>query len=235
MGEYHKTLSLLTSDLGLITATSFGAYKMQSRLRMASEPFAYSRISLYTNPVKKTYTVTEMEIRDYFDGVRGELSRLAAASLWAEVVVKSYGAGETSGSLFVLFIGSMRLLDSCAPRREPYITVQFLQRFLVISGFAPDTTACDRCGARFNDGSSASYEPCSNAFLCRLCATTASLPLSAGALRYLHATESLPLDRAVEIGLDDGSLEALREYLLQAIQGILQDTLKSIRCMEAVT
>ncbi len=35
-GEFHKNLTLLTSDLGLINATAYGAYKMHSRLRMGS-------------------------------------------------------------------------------------------------------------------------------------------------------------------------------------------------------
>ena len=34
-GEFHKGLTLLTSDLGLVSATAYGAYKMQSRLRYA--------------------------------------------------------------------------------------------------------------------------------------------------------------------------------------------------------
>ena len=38
-GEFHKSLSLLTTDLGLINAIAYGAYKMNSGLRMGSEPF----------------------------------------------------------------------------------------------------------------------------------------------------------------------------------------------------
>ena len=42
LGEFHKSLTLLTSDLGLISATAYGAYKMHSHLRVGSEPFTWS-------------------------------------------------------------------------------------------------------------------------------------------------------------------------------------------------
>jgi len=59
LGEFHKSLTLLTSDLGLITATAYGAYKMHSHLRVGSEPFTWSSTVLYHNPVKKSYKVTD--------------------------------------------------------------------------------------------------------------------------------------------------------------------------------
>ena len=117
IGEFHKSLSLLTSDLGLITAMAYGAYKPQSRLRLGSEPFTWSAVHLYHNPVRKSYKITDIEIHASFEGLQQDLSRLAAASLWAEVIQKSFGAGEMSGGLFGLFQESLGLLERADPRR----------------------------------------------------------------------------------------------------------------------
>src|SRR5271157_1433784 len=159
LGEFHKSLTLLTSDLGLISAAAYGAYKMHSHLRVGSEPFTWSTTVLYHNPVKKSYKVTDLDIQESFPGLQSDLSRLAAASLWAEVVQKSFGAGEMTGVLFKLFLDCLRLLDAPDLVREPYVTIQFLWRFLSLAGYQPETRACERCGAALGDTQPAYYSP----------------------------------------------------------------------------
>jgi DNA repair protein RecO (recombination protein O) len=229
MGEFHKSLTLLTSDLGLIYAVAFGAYKMQSRLRMGSEPFTSSKVGLYFNPVKKTYKITDLDVGESFERLRADLGRLSAASLWAEVVSKSFGAGETTDTLFGLFLGCLRLLDSSEPGQEPFVTAQFLWRFLSLCGYQPDTSICEKCGARFPRDSTCFYEPSSNAFLCGGCRFSSSILLTAGALRYLEATSALPLETAFAVGLDSDSRFTLQEFLLHAVRAVIEGDLKSSR------
>jgi DNA repair protein RecO (recombination protein O) len=227
-GEFHKSLSLLTSDLGLISATAYGAYKMHSRLRMGSEPFTWSRTLLYHNPVKHSYKVTDMEIRGSFSGLQADLSRVAAASLWAEVVQKSYGAGETSDMLFHLFRESLALLESADARREPYVTLQFLWRFLSLAGYQPDLASCDNCGTPIGDTQPVHYSGRANAVLCADCGSQLGNPLPAGALRYLEATQALALDRAVDVQLEPAGLRALRGALPRMVQSVLEGELASL-------
>ena len=229
LGELHKSLSLLTADLGLISATAYGACRMNSRLRMGSEPFTWSLARLYHNPVKHAYKVTDLEIRDSFEGLQQEVSRLAAASLWAEVVQKSYGAGEFSGSLFRLFVEALRLLSKSGPRQEPYVTVQFLWRFLSMAGYQPDTGVCDRCGASLSAARAVVYVPSGHTFLCAACGAGQGTTIPAGCLRYLEASQALPISSAVDIALEDASLAALRSALPRIVQSVLEGELVSLR------
>jgi DNA repair protein RecO (recombination protein O) len=222
MGEYHKHLLLLTADNGLISATAFGAYKMQSRLRMGSEPFTHSRVSLYFNPVKKSYKVTELDVIDGFERLQGDFSRISAASLWAEVVRKSFGAGETSDVLFSLFLGCLLRMESADPSEVTYVTSQFLWRFLSLSGYQPDAGVCERCGKRIDASGKAFYEPSVNGFLCGSCAGFSSLPVLPGVLRYLEATAPLPLEEAVAVRLDTASMRGLEELQFRAIRAVLE-------------
>jgi DNA repair protein RecO (recombination protein O) len=233
LGEFHKSLTLLTSDIGLISATAYGAYKMHSHLRMGSEPFTWSRTLLYHDPVKKSYKVTDLDIRESFPGLQSDLSRLAAASLWAEIVQKSYGAGEFSGMLFRLFLGCLRLLDAQDVLREPYVTIQFLWRFLDLAGYQPATGACDRCGAAPGDGRPAYYSASSNAILCQSCRGPLDDILPAGSLRYLDASQALSLEKSIDIRLEPAGLRALRETLLRMVQTVLEGELASLRWVGA--
>jgi DNA repair protein RecO (recombination protein O) len=228
IGEIHKSLCLLTADLGLITATAYGAYKPQSRLRLGSEPFTWSAVHLYHNPVRKSYKVTDIEIHSSFEGLQGDLSRLAAASLWAEVIQKSFGAGEMTGGLFGLFQESLGLLEHADTAVECYVTMQFLWRFLSLAGYQPAIDACDSCGAALGERGPAWYAPRSHGLLCAACGAHTGLPLPQGALRYLGATQEMPLARASAVSMEEGSRAALRDTLLGMVQSVLEGPLASI-------
>jgi DNA repair protein RecO (recombination protein O) len=228
-GEFHKSLTLLTSDLGLIAATAYGAYKMQSRLRLGSEPFTWSLIHLYHNPVKKSYKVTDMEVQSDYRGLQSDLSRFASASMWAEIIQRSFGAGETSGGLFGLFRDCLTLLERGNEHDAPYVTIQFLWRFLSLSGYQPDIETCERCGERLEEGRAAYYAASSNAILCPACGGAFGDPIPAGALRYLGVSQHLPLKQAVEVRMEPEGLRALRETLPLMMQSVLESELTSLR------
>ena len=228
LGEFHKSLILLTSDLGLISATAYGAYKMHSALRLGSEPFTASRALLYHNPVKNTYKVMELEIVESFSGLQADLSRITAASLWAEVVQKSYGAGETSDTLFQLLVEGLRMLQDGDARLEPYLTIQFLWRFLTLAGYLPDLERCDRCSIRFEPSARAFYVPSLTAVMCEPCGGDRGFLLPAGGLRYLLASRESSFRDASQIRLEAASLRALRDVLPRMVQGILEGELKSL-------
>ena len=133
---------------------------------------------LYHNPVKKSYKVTELEIHASFEGLQADLARLAAASLWAEIVQKSFGAGEMSGGLFGLFRDSLALLEHADPARG---TVRHdavpLAVPLAWPGTSPTSHACDSCGAALGERGPPGTYPRSHALLCAACGAHAGLPL----------------------------------------------------------
>jgi DNA repair protein RecO (recombination protein O) len=233
IGEFHKSLSLLTADLGLISAMAYGAYKPQSRLRLGSEPFTWSTTHLYHNPVKRSYKVMELDIRASFEGLQADLARLAAASLWAEVVQKSFGAGELTGGLFCLFRDSLLLLENADPGLESCVTIQFLWRFLSLAGYQPEIRACDSCGAALGERGPAWYAPRSHALLCAACSSHQGMPLPQGALRYLGVTQEMPLGTAVAVSIDGSFRAALRNTLLGMVQSVLEGSLASIPWVRA--
>jgi DNA repair protein RecO (recombination protein O) len=242
-GEFHKSLALLTADMGLINATAYGAYKMHSSLRLGSEPFTWSRVQLYHDPVRKSYKVTDLDIHASFEGLQRDFSKIAAASLWAEVARKSYGAGEVSGRLFRLFLESLQALDAAEARQEPYVTAQFLWRFLDLAGYQPATDHCDRCGAPLRGATPggamaggmhpAAHHAPSNALLCTACGTSSDLAVPPGVLRYLDATAALPLAQALDVSLEAESLRVMRDLLPRMVQSVMEGELASLRWVGA--
>jgi DNA repair protein RecO (recombination protein O) len=225
-GECHKLLTFLTPERGLLRATAFGAYKGRSRLGMASEPFVHSTVHLYHNPVRDTFKVVEMEVRDGFDGLRGDLGKFYAASLWAEICLKSLAVGETTPDLFQLLLECLRTLEKNSD--EGYLSLQFLWRFLGLAGYQPGLSHCERCGRPLEEGAVETWSPNGMGLVCGRCRDAGSLAAPAGCRRYLAASQGLPLAAAAAIRMEKESFAALRRLLLSAVEGVLESGLKSL-------
>jgi DNA repair protein RecO len=225
VGEIHKALTLLTPARGLLSVMAYGALKFGSRLATASEPFHLLKAYLYHDPVNDQYKLTDVESLQAHDELRRSVAKFYTASLWAETCLRSYGGGQESSSLFDLLAGSLGLLDRLPAGREPALSLQFLARFLIVSGHRLDLEQCGRCGLGF--------EPLGTVFVTRKNAGVRLPPgrggvsLPPGARRYLAATLE-PLAQASAVGLEQASPPAAALYLL--VQSSLEAPLKTLDC-----
>jgi len=229
-GECHKVLTFLTPDRGLLKTMAFGAYKGRSRLGMASEPFVHSYVCLYHNPVKDTYKAVEMEVRDGFDGIRADLGRFYAASLWAEVCLKSLAAGETTSDLFRLLLESLRALEDSPD--GTYLSLQFLWRFLGLAGYQPDLTRCERCGHPLEDAAVEHWSADGRGISCARCREPGAVAVPAGCRRYLAASQALSMAEAARIRMEREACAALQRRLHAAVQGALESSLRTLETTE---
>jgi DNA repair protein RecO (recombination protein O) len=229
VGEIHKSLTLFSRRRGLINAMAHGAFKIKSRLRMTSEPFHVVRAYLYHDPVRDQYKITDMESLVPLEGIRESVQRFYAASLWAEVVIRSYGGGENFPLLYDLLVGALRLLDRAPDRLVPLLSCQVLLRFLDLLGQKPDVEHCGLCAAELDIRSGAYLSREEQVLICARCALPTALHLPAGALRYLQSTLGMPLAAAVRVGLEERSLRALKETAYFLVQATLETNLNSIQ------
>jgi DNA repair protein RecO (recombination protein O) len=223
-GEIHKSVTLFTAGEGLVTAIAHGAKKMASRLRSTTEVFCLSRVYLYHDPVKRSTKITDMEGLSLFHGIRGSLSRYYAASLWAEVILKSFGGGDSAGALFALLQESLMLCEDASPEVTGRLTLQFLWRTLALTGNASDPRRCGRCGRDMGPDEPVSAGGPDAPLVCAACsrALGSARALPAGALRYLQQTVAQPLSAAAAVAVDPAVGEALREALLGLVQDVLE-------------
>ncbi len=229
VSEMHKGLTLLTPRRGLVQALAYGAYKIRSRFRSASEPYNHLKVYLYHDPVKDQYKITDMEVLDLFDGLRGDLPKFYAASLWAEAALKSYGAGEDSPELYGLLLGALRQLDRAAAEEVGAVSVQFLWRFMHLLGLMPDFGDCSRCGREIGDDEAVYFPSGDPAAVCLRCDPGHSQVLPPRARRYLEKTLEMPFDPAVRVRVTPETLGALKQVSYRLVQDLLETSLNTIR------
>ncbi len=232
VGEMHKGVMLLTPDNGIISAIAHGAKKIKNRFRSSTEQFCISKYYLYYNPVKKDYKITDIEPYKSFDKIRKSLSKFYTASLWVEIILRSFGGGENNSSVFNLLYESLNIIDNIPEEKVPYVSIQFIWRFIYLSGHNPALDTCADCGKTLVNNEPMFLPYNANMFYCAGCSKESGLILSPGSRMYLLNTITKTLNTAVKITLDNESISGLKEILYALIQRILETELNSIKCSE---
>ena len=234
-GEYHKQLELLSPETGVVKAAAFGACKGKSRLVSVSDPYSHVRLHLYRNPLRDLVKITDIEVLHNYEGLRSDLTRSYAAALLAELTLVSYaGGGPDYRYPFGLLKRSLMHLEGAGEELVERIVFQYLLRFLMHAGFIHAPAECGHCGRPHAEGVGLFLDSREAEFLCGECADSDATPLSAGLRRYIEGAQTLPLSRALEIGLDRKLTSALIRLLRQLLAATLPNPLRSFETCFAV-
>ena len=230
IGELHKSLSCLTRSHGIIDAIAYGAGKGKSKLSGLVDPFSLLHLYLYYDPVKDSYKISDIEQKMIFPEIRLELSKFYIASFWAELILKSYSGGGESGQVYPLLAESLFYLNISDKERQNLILIQFIWRYMGISGFQSDIKYCGKCDRFLLDNDKVFFDERENEIVCSSCRTSIDmLQFSSGGLNYLRYTTDMNIKKSMKIGLDKKSSELLKRILLLMVQGIVEHPLNTLK------
>ncbi len=230
VGEHHRGLSMLVKGEGLLRPLAFGARGKRSGLRASAVPYNSGMADLHFDGAKNQWRLVSFDTHDTHDGFREDLDRFYTATTWAEILLKTHGAGGDSAALFDLADSAFSLLSDAAPVEGGRLNLGFLWNFLAIEGVQPDPEHCGRCGRVLVLGSvdgPACFLP--NGLLTGPECSESRWPmLPDGARRWLTAISGKPLEDAVKIGLAAAAVKAAENWLLTIIQTLLERPLRSV-------
>lgn len=204
-GEYHKYLTVLSRELGLLQCTAYGAYKSKSKMVSSTDPYRHGRVSLYHNPVKNQYKVVDIEILDGYDAVRDDIRKIMAAGYCTEVVRKTY-AGGNAETAFPLVHDFLHHLDMCSTNDVDYILLQFLARYLFDLGMFTTGVECSYCGRLLERTDDSYWTGTSGDFVCSSCNHPGDVHILPGTRVYLTQSVNLPFVKGVRIKVDNDTL-----------------------------
>jgi DNA repair protein RecO (recombination protein O) len=220
IGEIHKGVTLLSENLGLIQAMAHGAYSERGSLKGVTDPFCLGRFYLYHDPVNSRWKITDVDVESFFGGIRENIRKVYAFSLWAETIMKSYGGDHER--IYSLLACCLKALDSAPDNGVVHLVVQFIWRYLGIAGLRPGLEGCTECGAEL--GQSAYFAVGQAGFLCRRCAPFSAELVKPGILSYLAHTEALDIPASLRIGLEADSLYAMKLILFRLLETLTGDS-----------
>lgn len=226
-GEIHKRLVMLTATLGIIEAVAYGAFKGKNRLSGSTDLFSLFKAYLYFEPVKKNYKLSDIEPIASYDGIRRDVKRFYIASLWAEIIHKTYAGGDEHARIFPLVSTGFEYLETADTMASDLICTQFLNRFLEVIGYPPLASECERCG-RMLGNDVESFVGRHGTVTCNDCAFPESAVVTPGAKRYLASSKKRDFARAVSISLETGSLNGIKEALLRIVRAVVERPLYTL-------
>jgi hypothetical protein len=118
-GTVDRTLRILSEDLGVIDVRNYGARKANKAVK--AEVSTEGTFYLYVNPVKHSYTLTDIAIRSMHETLRQDLSTTYTALFFSEFILKTNG-GDWGGDVPVALPGAWSAGGSCrqqGPMRDP--------------------------------------------------------------------------------------------------------------------
>lgn len=168
-GENDKILTLLTAELGKISAGIKGVKKAGAKLKFAAQPFCFAEYVLSRRGER--YTVTQASETESFYDLRTDINKFYAASAVCEAADRlSYGGAEDGASMFGLCV---RALSDICNGEESRALIKFLLSALSSSGYTVGLENCSECGAPLTSADKMRFDMNTGAFTCWDCGTGA--------------------------------------------------------------
>ncbi len=189
--EMHKNLTLFLPEMGIVKAIAHGALKPKSRYGGRCELFSLVLVDLYFSPVKNQYSVREIEVVEYFTGIREVSNRYLLAGCWADLMVQTEALNEPA-KMFKLMLQALRFLNEVNVDGEIWLHLQFLLRSLAFGGLFPELEYCTLCEEEIGE-EDRFFSLAGGEVFCRSCVKEKLFILTARESRYMIKTMKMNL------------------------------------------
>ena len=229
--EADRILTILTPELGVISASAPNSLRLKSKLFSACGLFCYSEFVLV--PGRNMYTVREASVNTIFHGVSSSIEGMGLAMYLDEMAVSLSPTGTEAGKELRLLLNCLYMLSE-QKRPVRMLKVIYELRSMTLAGYMPDVLACSGCGKY--DGGEFYLDPIAGNLLCAACADKARhLPnLDEGALYALRHICLAEDKKLFSFTLSDSSLKDLSRVSEQYVLAHLEHKMKSLDFLKTV-
>jgi len=227
-GEADHLLSLLTPELGKVSAIAKGARKAKGSMRGKTQPFVYGEYMLYQG--KSLYTVTQAEIINSFYIFGEDITKYAIGSYVCEVADAVLLPDQPVPEMFALVLG---VLYAASLETDPLLLTWYRLRLLKILGYLPQLKTCVCCGSEIKDGA-ASFDQSQGGTLCSDCSSHKP-NLSGGARAAISFLLQVPLTKLSRMKLAAVIQHEVEEQGEKLVNTYLERPIKSqefLRCIK---
>ena len=232
VGEADQILTILTPELGLISASARGSLRLKNKLFSACGLFCYSEFSVSTG--RSSHFIESAEVKRVFHGLGQSVEGMALAVYFAEIAIALSPAPPEAAIHLRLLLNSFYMIsEQKRPLRQ--IKAIYEMRAMTLSGYMPGLLACEGCG-RY-DGGEFYLDVQQGRLLCESCAQkNRHVPnLDAGALyamRHICLAEDAKL---FGFAISEQSLKLVNQVSEQYLLTHLEHGLKSLDFLKTVS
>ena len=225
--DSDRILTLLTRDLGKISAIARWARSSRKRFGGALEPFALLEVSLGRGRGHdKMLLLNEALLVDSHPGLATDLGRIGSAALVTELVRELTPENDPDPRMFDLLREFMSLMSSTKTVSVKALALCAVLRVLAFCGVAVGIGRCTACGTPVPQGKKAYFDPLRGGIVCTPCGGGPIL-LCAGAATALTFIEKRDLVAISTMTFDDTVFEEVCSAINKFVEQQLDHPLRS--------
>ncbi len=189
VGDFDKMLTILTPNLGKISASCKGCRRPKSQLLSGSQLLCFAEYMMFKGG--DVYTVNSCETIELFYNIRTDLDKLQYASYITKIVTDVTTENQNSYNTLKLYLNTLYTISE-TDKNLDFVTSIFKMRLLKILGFTPNVNECVMCKTKENLNY---FSIKDNGFKCDACSKqdTSSIKMSAptqNAIKYIILADS---------------------------------------------
>jgi len=143
-GESDRVVTLLTEDLGKVSAIARGARRSRKRFGAALSLFVLAEAELRSRTTSSLHVLSGYQALEIHPGIGKDIAAIAHASYATDLVEALSPKGQPEPVIFELLLEMYGLLSREPPTSERLRVFEL--RLLTEAGLAPQLSACVRCG-----------------------------------------------------------------------------------------
>ncbi|MCL6465636.1 MAG: DNA repair protein RecO [candidate division WOR-3 bacterium] len=177
--ESSRIVTLLTPDLGLVTAVARGARRPKSRLAAALDLFARSEITIYLPKTSGLATLSDAELITRYPALTANYERFLIAARLNQFLLRALLPNHPEPRLYTLLETTLTAIAQAPPECNELsgLVGSFLLKAVSFLGFRPRFDRCTICHQSINS-SSAWFIIRRGGLLCPTCLRKEDKPLS---------------------------------------------------------
>ncbi len=225
--DSDRILTLLTRDLGKISAIARWARSSRKRFGGALEPFSLLEVSLSAGRGHdKMFLLTEALLVDSHPGLATDLDRIGSAALVTELVRELTPENDPDPRMFDFLREFMSLVSAPKTVSVKGLALCAVLRVLAFCGVAVGIGRCTACGTPVPQDKKAYFDPRRGGIVCTPCGGGPIL-LCAGAATALTLMEKRDLDTISTMTFDDTVFNEIYSAINQFTERQLDHPLRS--------
>jgi DNA repair protein RecO (recombination protein O) len=168
--ESDRLFTLLTRELGKVSAVARGARTSRKRFGGALETFALVEVVLGRGRGREgLLTLNEATLIEAHAGLASDLERLGAAAMIVELAREVVPENEPDARLFGVVAEALALLSEAAGGATRSLAVAAALRVLACAGLGLSAGRCNACGRAVPPGRRAHFDPRRGGVVCTAC------------------------------------------------------------------
>ena len=144
--ETSLIVNFYSRELGKFSGILKGIKKEPGKFASTLEPFSYNEVIFYRKSNSSLHLVSQCDIRDNFNLIRQNISKVGMASFMLELLDSLMPQEDKNEDIFNLLLASLKEIESSYNPEK--ITTIFKIKILALSGFKPHFDSCVSCGNR---------------------------------------------------------------------------------------